>query len=152
MIPQQLDINMIREALRVARQAPASEIPVGAAVFDKKGNLVVSRHNLLENSLDVTAHAEILAIRDACGSKGSKYLTGHTIAVTLEPCGMCSIAIREARLARVIFGAFSRDTFSSRYDLLRDSSLGPVPEVRGGVLELECSEMLQRRFGFLRLK
>ena len=140
----------MEEALRVAREAPDSEIPVGAAIFTGEGTLRGSRHNLVETSRDVTAHAELLVIRDACAFLGSRYLTGCTIVVTLEPCGMCSLAIREARLTRVVFGAISESTFSSRYDLLRDSSLGAVPEVIGGVLELECSELLRTRFRLLR--
>ena len=147
---REIDNWMMEEALRVARAAPDSEIPVGAAIFTGEGKLLGSRHQLVENSHDITAHAEMLVLRDTFASLASRHLTSCTIAVTLEPCGMCSLAIREARIPRVVFGAFSRSAFSSRYDLLRDSSFGEAPEVRGGVLEPECSELLRGKFRFLR--
>lgn len=141
---------MMQEALRVARKAPESEIPIGAAIYTAEGNVLVSRHNLVANSHDVTAHAEILALRDASALIASRYLSGHTIAVTLEPCGMCSLAIREAGITRVVFGATSRSEFLNRYDLLRDTSFGSAPEVLGGVLEEECSHLLSSRFRLIR--
>lgn len=147
---REIDNLMMQEALRVARKAPDSDIPIGAAIYSSEGEVLALGHNLVANSHDVTAHAEIMALRDASALIASRYLNGLSIAVTLEPCGMCSLAVREAGLSRVVFGATSRSEFSNRYDLLRDTSFGSAPEVVGGVLEQECSELLRNWFRIIR--
>ena len=133
----------MRLALDAARSSD-TDVPVGAVLLNAEGKLVASSSNAKEESQDVTAHAEILAVRQAAKYTGDWRLEGLTLAVTLEPCVMCAGAIREARVSRVIFGAWDQKIGAggSAYDILRDSRLGRVPEVIGGVLAKECSEVL----------
>ena len=136
-------MQIMRLALDAARSSD-TDVPVGAVLLNAEGKLVASSSNAKEESQDVTAHAEILAVRQAAKYTGDWRLEGLTLAVTLEPCVMCAGAIREARLSRVIFGAWDQKIGAggSAYDILRDSRLGRVPEVIGGVLAKECSEVL----------
>jgi tRNA(adenine34) deaminase len=136
-------MQIMRLALDAARSSD-TDVPVGAVLLNAEGKLVASSSNAKEESQDVTAHAEILAVRQAAKYTGDWRLEGLTLAVTLEPCVMCAGAIREARVSRVIFGAWDQKIGAggSAYDILRDSRLGRVPEVIGGVLAKECSEVL----------
>ena len=98
---------MMRVALDAARKALASsDIPVGAAIFNKAGDLIATGHNERELHNDPTAHAEIVAIRTAAEKIGDWHLTDHTLVVTLEPCAMCAGAIAQSRLQTVVFGAW----------------------------------------------
>ena len=137
----------MRLALDAARSSD-TEVPVGAVLLSAEGKLVASSSNAKEESQDVTAHAEILAVRQAAKYTGDWRLEGLTLAVTLEPCVMCAGAIREARVSRVIFGAWDQKIGAggSAYDILRDGRLGRIPEVIGGVLAKECSEVLEAFF------
>ena len=101
------DLIAMRRALELAAEAAAvSEIPVGAVVLDAEGRIVADGRNNRETTGDPTGHAEVEALRAAAASVGSWNLEGHTLVVTLEPCLMCAGAILQARITRVVFGAW----------------------------------------------
>ena len=141
-------------ALSEALEALATgDVPVGAIVVGPTGDVVGTGHNAREATGDPTAHAEVVALRNAAESVGSWNLTDHTLVVTLEPCVMCAGAILNARIGRVVFGAWDpkAGAAGSVVDLLRDRTLPTrVDEVIGGVLETECSVLLTEFFGNLR--
>lgn len=141
-------------ALSEALEALATgDVPVGAIVIDPEGAVIGTGHNEREATGDPTAHAEVLALRAAAEANGSWNLTNHTLVVTLEPCVMCAGAILNARIGRVVFGAWDpkAGAAGSVVDLLRDRTLPTrVDEVIGGVLESECSVILTEFFGNLR--
>ena len=129
------------------------DVPVGAIVISPDGDVVGTGHNEREATGDPTAHAEVLALRAAADATGSWNLSDHTLVVTLEPCVMCAGAILNARIGRVVFGAWDpkAGAAGSVVDLLRDRTLPTrVDEVIGGVLESECSVILTEFFGNLR--
>ena len=136
----------MRVAIEAARKAVASQdIPVGAAIFNKTGQLVSIGHNERELHNDPTAHAEIVAIRKAAEKLGDWHLTDHTLVVTLEPCAMCAGAIAQSRLQTVVFGAWDEKAgaVGSVWDLLRDPRSTFRTEVRAGVLADECAELIK---------
>ena len=136
-------------ALDQARLAAAhGDVPVGAVVIDQAGNVLASAGNEREIRHDPTAHAELLALREASRRLRSWRLTGLTLVVTLEPCTMCAGALVLARVARLIFGAFDpkAGAVSSLFDVVRDPRLNHRVEVRGGVLEAECGALLKDFF------
>ena len=136
-------------ALDVARGALGSdEVPVGAVVLDPAGQVIGSAYNAREATHDPTAHAEVVALRQAGAALGSWQLVGCTLAVTLEPCTMCAGAIVLARVARVVFGAWDpkAGAAGSLWDVLRDRRLNHRPEVVGGVREDECAALLEQFF------
>ena len=138
------------EAIR-ARET--GDVPVGAIVVDPAGDVVGSGRNEREATGDPTAHAEIVALRNAAEQAGTWNLSGHTLVVTLEPCVMCAGAILNSRIDRVVFGAWDEKAGAagSVMDLLRDRSLPlRVTEVVGGVLGNECAALLSDFFGELR--
>ena len=140
------DIEMMRIAIEAACKAVASQdIPVGAAIFNKAGQLVSTGHNERELHNDPTAHAEIVAIRNAAEKLGDWHLTDHTLVVTLEPCAMCAGAIAQSRLQTVVFGAWDEKAgaVGSVWDLLRDPRSTFRTEVRAGVLADECAELIK---------
>jgi tRNA(adenine34) deaminase len=140
------DIEMMRVALEQARKAVASgDVPVGAAIFNASGELIATGHNERELHKDPTAHAEIVAIRRASERLGDWHLTDHTLVVTLEPCAMCAGAIAQSRLQTVVFGAWDEKAgaVGSMWDLLRDPRSTFRTEVRAGVLEQECAELIK---------
>jgi tRNA(adenine34) deaminase len=144
------DRRLVQQALAVARSAAAGpDVPVGAIVVDEHGVELARAHNAREASADPTAHAEILALRQAAAKHGDGWrLTGCTLAVTLEPCTMCAGALTLARVDRVVFGAWEPKTGAagSLWDVLRDRRLNHRPEVVGGVLEQECAALLAAWF------
>lgn len=100
------DIEFMTRAIELAKHAgEIGEIPVGALIVDKGGKIISEAYNLRENSQNAIAHAEILAIRDACSALKSWRLGGCTLYVTLEPCPMCAGAIVNSRIDRVVWGA-----------------------------------------------
>ena len=132
-------------ALDQARLAAAhGDVPVGAVVIDQAGNVLASAGNEREIRHDPTAHAELLAVREASRRLRSWRLTGLTLVVTLEPCTMCAGALVLARVARLVFGAFDpkAGAVSSLFDVVRDPRLNHRVEVRGGILEAECGALL----------
>lgn len=137
-------------ALEEARLAAArGEIPVGAILLGPDGATLGTGQNTREHDRDPTAHAEIVAIREAAESLGDRVLDDCTLVVTLEPCAMCAGAILAARLRRLVFGAWDEKAGAagSVYDLLRDGRLPhPVPEVIAGVRSAECAELLRDFF------
>ena len=136
-------------ALDQARLAAMhGDVPVGAVVIDQAGTVLASAGNEREIRHDPTAHAEILALREASRRLRSWRLTGLTLVVTLEPCTMCAGALVLARVARLIFGAFDpkAGAVSSLFDVVRDPRLNHRVEVRGGILEAECGALLKDFF------
>ena len=126
----------------------ADEVPVAAMVVDSNGEILAQSTNKTIELNDPTAHAEIVAIREASKKLSSWRLDSCTLIVTLEPCVMCAGAIKTARIPKVVFGAWDERVggSGSRYDILRDSRLGPEVEVISGVLENECSAVLSNFF------
>ena len=138
---------MERALVLAAEAASAAEIPVGAVILDAAGRIVAEGRNTREATHDPTGHAEIEALRRAAASARSWNLEGHTLVVTLEPCIMCAGAILQARIARVVFGAWDdkAGAAGSMYDVLRDRRLPYRAEVVGGV-EADASTALLRDF------
>jgi len=140
--------QFMREALAEARQALAEgEVPVGAVVVSA-GEVIGRGHNSPVSLGDPTAHAEVLALRDAARKVGNYRLPGGTLYVTVEPCPMCAGACLQSRVARVVFGA--RDpkagALVSLYRLVDDSRLPHRAQVVEGVLVEECGALLRMFF------
>ncbi len=144
------DIAAMREALAEARAAlETDDVPVGAVVVDADGRVIGRGRNERERLADPTAHAEVVALRQAAAATGDWQLSGCSLVVTLEPCVMCAGAILSARIPRVVFGAWDdkAGAAGSVLDLLRERSLPiRVDEVVGGVLADESAELLSRFF------
>jgi tRNA(adenine34) deaminase len=139
----------MRLALDQARMAAMhGDVPVGAVITDQAGDVLAAAGNEREIRHDPTAHAEILALREASRRLRSWRLTGLTLVVTLEPCTMCAGALVLARVARLIFGAFDpkAGAVSSLFDVVRDTRLNHRVDVRGGILEAECGAILKDFF------
>ena len=140
----------MRAALTEAQIAMdvSGDVPVGAVIMDAGGEIIARGRNEKELSGDPTAHAEIVAIREATGLLGDWRLEGMTLVVTLEPCVMCAGAIQAARISRVVFGAWDEKVGASGslYDLVRDKRLGSEIEVIPDVLAAESSAMLKEFF------
>jgi tRNA(adenine34) deaminase len=142
------DDRWMRLALDAAREAgAATDVPVGAVIV-RNGDALVTVSNRTVRDKDPTAHAELLAIRDASRKVGDWRLTGCTLYVTLEPCAMCAGAIVLARMDRVVFGAFDEKAGmgGSVGDLLRHPKLNHRPEVASGVLADEAGKLLAEFF------
>lgn len=139
----------MREALDEAVAATRhDDVPIGAVVLDPGGQVVARAGNEREFTRDPTAHAEVLALRRAAQRQGSWRLVDHTLVVTLEPCTMCAGALVLARVARLVFGAYDpkAGAVASLFDVVRDPRLNHRPDVRGGILEAECAEVLRSFF------
>ena len=139
-------------ALAEARSAPAhGDVPVGAVVW-LDGEVFARRHNERERTGDPTAHAEMLALRDAAARLGGWRLDGATVAVTLEPCPMCAGALQQARVARVVYGADDpkAGALGSLYNIGADPRLNHEFAVVPGVRAPECAALLQEFFSDLR--
>lgn len=137
------------QAIADARLAlETGDVPVAAFVLDAAGNRIGAGRNERELRADPTAHAEVLAIRQAAESVGDWQLPGTTLVVTLEPCAMCAGAILNARIPRVIFGAWDEKAgaVGSVYDLLRDRRLNHRVEVIAGVEAEACAALLVEFF------
>jgi len=137
------------EALEVAETATASgDVPVGAVIFNEEGLLVGVGHNLRERDHDPTAHAEIIAMREAAKKNETWRLDGQTLVVTLEPCAMCAGAIAQSRMKTVVFGAWDEKAgaVGSVWDILRDPRAPHQVEVISGIMEAECAQLLKDFF------
>ena len=145
------DILMMREAINEANAAAAlGEVPIGA-VIAQNGVIIARGHNLRETDKHALAHAEIVAINEACKKLGGWRLPNCTLYVTLEPCPMCAGAIINSRIDRVVFGAF--DPKAGSLGSLIDLSKVPYnhsPQLCGGVLQEECADLLKNFFKSLR--
>ena len=148
-IPEEVHAHWMRHALKLARQAAASgEVPVGALVV-LEGQIIGSGWNRPIGTHDASAHAEIVALRDAGQRIGNYRLPGSTLYVTLEPCPMCASAIVHARIKRVVFGATDPKggACGSVFRLLpSDERFNHRTECTGGVLADECAELLRSFF------
>jgi tRNA(adenine34) deaminase len=143
----------MQQAILLAKEtATRGDVPVGALVVDDAGTIIGSGANLREKENDPTAHAEIVAIRNAANKLGNYRLDDLTMVVTLEPCGMCAGAIAQSRMKRLVFGSFDEKAgaVGSVWDLLRDTRSIYNPEVIGGVLNSECSSILRNFFKIYR--
>ncbi|MDX9716442.1 tRNA adenosine(34) deaminase TadA [Thauera sp. AutoDN2] len=148
------DEDYMRAALEQAREAGAcGEVPVGAIVV-YEGEIVGRGFNQPIGRHDPTAHAEIMALRDAAARLGNYRLPGCELYVTLEPCVMCTGAIMHARIARVVFGARDPKTgvAGSVLDLFAETRLNHHARVEGGLLADDCGHMLSRFFAARRNK
>ena len=150
--PGQADVTYMREALaEAAAAASLGEVPIGAVVV-RDGRVIARGQNRRERDRDPTAHAEMLAFREAARHLGGWRLAGCTLYVTLEPCAMCAGAAIQARLPRLVFGAADPKggAVGSVVDLLHDARLSHEVEVLAGVCAGECGELLRQFFATLR--
>ena len=139
----------MEQALEQARTAlAAGEVPVGAVVVSADGKIVGRGFNHPISSQDPTAHAEIMALREAAREVNNYRLTGMTLYCTLEPCVMCAGAIVHARIAKLVFGVHDpkAGAAGSIYNVVADPRLNHHPEVVTGVREAECRQLLQEFF------
>lgn len=138
----------MRKALEEAQKAfEKDEVPVGAVIV-RDGDIIASAHNCRELSKDASAHAEMLAIREACEALGSWRLLDCDMYVTLEPCPMCSGAILQARVKKLYIGAMDPKggAAGSILNLFEDYHFNHETEVVKGILQAECSQILKDFF------
>lgn len=143
------DLAAMERALALAADAGAAgDVPVGAVVTDAAGTVIGEGRNLREITHDPTAHAEVVALREAASAIGSWNLDGCTLVVTLEPCVMCAGAVLQSRVSRLVFGAWDEKAGAagSVYDVVRDRRLPYRAEVVAGVREAEASALLRDFF------
>ena len=139
----------MQQALALANQAATfDDVPVGALVVNDQGEIIGVGENLREKNNDPTAHAEIVAIKNAAQKIGNWRLDDLTMVVTLEPCAMCAGAIVQTRMKRLVFGAFDEKSgaVGSIWDVVRDKRVLTKVEVISGVLEKECAQVLTNFF------
>ena len=142
-------IEAMRNALELAAKASQQgDVPVGAVVLSPAGEIVGQGYNNRELDHDPMSHAEIVAMREAAIANNSWRLDDHTLVVTLEPCTMCAGAAVQARIGRIVFGAFDdkAGAIGSLWDVVRDRRLPHRPEVVSGVMANECGAILSEFF------
>jgi tRNA(adenine34) deaminase len=147
--PERTWADAMREALDEARAALAtSDVPIGAVVVDPAGTVIGRGRNRREADADPTAHAEVVALREAATARGEWRLDGCTLVVTLEPCTMCAGAIVLSRVDRLVLGAYDdkAGAVGSLWDVVRDRRLNHRPEVVTGVLAGESTALLHAFF------
>ena len=143
------DVAFMKEALKEAQEAfQAGEVPIGAVLVDAAGTVVARAHNMRETWHDGTAHAEIIALREAARKLGRWRLSGLTLYVTIEPCPMCAGALVMSRVDRVVYGATDAKAGAceSLFNIVRHPALNHQLEMRAGVLEDECRAIMKRFF------
>lgn len=142
----------MRKALAAAAEARAiDEVPIGACLVSADGELLSTGYNRTIIDSDPTAHAEVLALREAARKIGNYRLTGTVLYTTIEPCVMCAGAIVNARVKRLVYGT-AEERFGAvrtNFGLCDSSSLNHQAEITAGILETECREIMQE---FFRLK
>ena len=139
----------MRDALAIARQASSTgDVPVGALIVNADGVVIGTGFNEREANNDPTAHAEIVAIRNASTRLQKSRLDGCTLIVTLEPCAMCAGAISQSRISHLVYGAWDEKAgaVSSVWDVLRDPRSIFKVDVTAGVLQAESAELLKEFF------
>jgi len=139
----------MQQALALANQAATfNDVPVGSLIVNDQGEIIGVGENLREKNNDPTAHAEIVAIKNAAQKIGNWRLDDLTMVVTLEPCAMCAGAIVQTRMKRLVFGAFDEKAgaVGSIWDVVRDTRALTKIEVISGVLEKECAQVLTNFF------
>lgn len=147
-----MDEFFMKEALNEAYKAyKIKEVPVGAVIV-RNGEIVGRGFNQKETMKDATLHAEISAIKDACGNLGGWRLPGCTMYVTLEPCSMCAGALVNARVERLVIGASDPKTGAcgSVLNIVQEKKLNHQIDVQSGVLEKDCSDIIKTFFAELR--
>ena len=140
---------LMRLALEVAHSAThKGDVPVGAVIVNSDGVIIGKGFNEREANNDPTAHAEVVAIRNAAARLQKSRLDGCTLIVTLEPCAMCAGAIAQSRISKVVFGAWDEKAgaVGSVWDVLRDPRSIFKVEVTAGILEKECAALLTEFF------
>lgn len=144
-----LDDPLMQIALEKAGEAyDADEVPVGAALFDAQGNLIVAERNRVRELNDPTAHAELLVIKKACAKLETTDLRSYTLVVTLEPCAMCAQGIAWAKVGSLRFGAFdvkSGGVYNGAR-VLDSKACHHRPEILAGIMEGVCGELLRKFF------
>ena len=148
-------LNPMKIALEEAKQAGLmGEVPVGAVIIDKNKNLIAKARNLVESLNDATAHAEILAIKEASLFLNNWRLIDCEIYISLEPCAMCASAIEKARLKRVYFGSEDRKggAIYNGPKIFDQRTCHHKPEVYDGILANESRKLLQSFFQDIRKK
>jgi len=146
------DQHFMQEALIEAKKAAClGEVPIGAVIVYKE-EIIARAHNLRETSQNAVTHAELMAIQQACEVLGSWRLEETTLYVSLEPCPMCSGAILQSRVPRVVYGArdLKAGCVDSLYRLLNDSRFNHECEVIEGILAEECGQLLTDFFRAIR--
>jgi tRNA(adenine34) deaminase len=139
----------MRDAITIAREAfDTGDVPVGAIIVNADGVVIGTGFNEREATNDPTAHAEIVAIRNASSRLQKSRLDGCTLIVTLEPCAMCAGAIAQSRISHLVYGAWDEKAGAagSVWDILRDPRSIFKVEVTAGILETECAELLREFF------
>jgi len=138
----------MREALRAAREAESrDEVPVGACVV-WQGEVIAVAGNRTRTECDPTAHAEMVAIREAAGKIGNYRLAGATVYSTIEPCAMCAGALIQARVPLLVYGAPDEraGAIDTHFQICNSKELNHRVKVIGGVLDTECRELMQKFF------
>ena len=129
-----------------------NEVPVGAVLVDDiKQSIIASFHNEIIKQNNPTKHAEMMVIEEGCKLKNSRYLDHTSIYITLEPCAMCASAISEARIGKLYFGAYDekKGAIESVMNIYNNKNYF-VPEIYGGMKEIECSLLLKTFFNLIR--
>jgi len=145
--------QLMQQAIELAKSAGNfDDVPVGALIVNEQGEVLATGQNLREKNNDPTAHAEIVAIKNAGNKIGNWRLDDLTLVVTLEPCEMCAGAILETSIKRLVFGAYNekRGAAGSVIDVLRSGKKSNRVEVVTGVLSDECAKILKNFFESLR--
>ena len=141
--------QLMQQAIELAKGASNfDDVPVGALIVNEQGEVLATGQNLREKYNDPTAHAEIVAIKNAGNKIGNWRLDDLTLVVTLEPCVMCAGAIAQSRMKRLVFGAFDEKAgaVGSIWDVIRDPRALTKVEVVGGVLADQCALLLKDFF------
>jgi len=144
--------EFMREAIKEAQKALLlNEVPIGALIV-KDHQIIARAHNLRQTTQSATAHAEILAIQEACKAVGSWRLDECTLYVTLEPCPMCAGAAIQSRIETVVFGAYDPKggSFGTSIDLSTIKAYNHHPVIYGGILENDCAMLLKDFFALKR--